>query len=136
MDTYMRYTARSPVLKVEKAFNIDFPVDHVEEARRTNIEADIKRVTVNPVTDPHHWKLDTHGFCILHAKSHLDLHEVFARRERVSWIRARETSRGGEVPQRTENQTRGECRHLVAFLTAMLTFYAGLGEQRYALAVC
>lgn len=77
----MRYTARSPVLNVEKAFNIDFPVDHVEEARRTNIEADIKRVTVNPVTDPHHWKLDTHGFCILHAKSHLDLHEVFARRE-------------------------------------------------------
>lgn len=83
METYMRYTAKSSVLNAEKAFNIDFPVDHVEEARQTNIVPDIQRVTVNPVTDPHHWTLDVHGFCTLQAKSHLDLQGVFTRKEEM-----------------------------------------------------
>ncbi|KAH0556663.1 hypothetical protein GP486_005535 [Trichoglossum hirsutum] len=72
METHVRYLARSPIFETEKAFSTDYPVDHVEGARRTNHEVDDRPVTVSAIEDPSYWKLDVHGFCILHAETHLD----------------------------------------------------------------
>ena len=83
MDTRVRYLARSPIFEIEKAFSTDYPVDHVEGARRTNHEADDRQVTVAAIEDPSHWKLDVHGFCFLHAETHLDPDDVYTKKKEV-----------------------------------------------------
>ncbi len=83
METRIKYMARSPIHQTEKAFSTDFPVDHVEGARSTNLVADDRPVTVHPIQDPEHWDLDTHGFCIIKAEVHLDLDRVDAHRKEV-----------------------------------------------------
>jgi hypothetical protein len=76
METHVRYLARSPIFETEKAFSTGFPVDHAEGARRINHKADDRLMAVAAIEDPSHWKLDVHGFCILHAETHLDPHKV------------------------------------------------------------
>jgi hypothetical protein len=83
METYVRYLARSPIFEKEKAFSTDFPVDHVEGARRTNHEADDRLVTVTAIKNPSQWDLDVHGFCFLHAETHLDRNDVYTRKKEV-----------------------------------------------------
>lgn len=83
METHVRYLARSPIFEIEKAFSTDYPVDHVEGARRTNHEADDRPVTVAAVEDPSHWKLDVHGFCFLHAETHLNPNDVYTKKKEV-----------------------------------------------------
>lgn len=83
METHVRYLARSPIFEKEKAFSTDFPVDHVKGAEQTNHEADHRPMTVAAIADPSHWKLDVHGFCILHAETHLDPHDVYTKKREV-----------------------------------------------------
>ncbi|KAL6409840.1 hypothetical protein AUP68_06238 [Ilyonectria robusta] len=83
METHVRYLARSPIFETERAFSTDFPVDHVDRARRTNHEVDDRPVTVAPIEDPSQWKLDVHGFCILHAETHLDPQDVYTKKKEV-----------------------------------------------------
>ncbi|KAK0747422.1 putative CmcJ-like methyltransferase [Apiosordaria backusii] len=83
METRIRYMARSPILQTEKAFSTDFPVDHVDDARSTNLVADDRPVTVHAIQDPNQWELDTHGFCILRAEVHLDLDRIDTHRREV-----------------------------------------------------
>jgi hypothetical protein len=84
METTIQYMARTPNLETEKAFSTDFPVDHVEGATRSNTRPDIRSITVNAIEDPCKWKLDTHGFCILHHESHLDLEKVYTNKVALS----------------------------------------------------
>lgn len=72
MDTHIRYVARSSIFETEKAFTTDFPVDHVEGARRTNQEEDHRPVTINCIENPNEWKLDEHGFCFIKAETHVE----------------------------------------------------------------
>ncbi|KAJ5464117.1 CmcJ-like methyltransferase [Penicillium sp. IBT 31633x] len=72
MDTHIRYVARSSIFETEKAFTTDFPVDHVEGARRTNQEEDHQPVTINCIENPNEWKLDEHGFCFIKAETHVE----------------------------------------------------------------
>jgi hypothetical protein len=83
METSIRYLARSPIFEKEKAFSTDFPVDHVEGARRTNNEADDRLVTVAEIKNSSQWKLDVHGFCLLHADTHLDRKDVYTKKKEI-----------------------------------------------------
>lgn len=85
METHVRYIARSPIFDTEKAFHIDFPVDHVKipGIRRKNHESDERPVTVTPIEEPNHWKLDVHGFCILREETHLDPHDVYTKKKEI-----------------------------------------------------
>ncbi|KAL3952366.1 hypothetical protein ACCO45_012309 [Purpureocillium lilacinum] len=83
METHVRYLGRSAIFKTEKAFSTDFPVDHVEGARRTNHEIDDRAVTVTAITDHNQWRLDVHGFCILHAKTHLNPRDAYEKKDEV-----------------------------------------------------
>lgn len=83
METRVRYLARSPIFETEKAFSTDFPVDHVKGARRTNHEAEDRLVTVAAIENSSHWKLDVHGFCLLHADTHLDPNDVYTKKKQV-----------------------------------------------------
>ncbi|KAI0435543.1 hypothetical protein F4803DRAFT_545199 [Xylaria telfairii] len=83
MQTQVRYIKRSPVFEHEKAFSIDYPVDHVPQARDTNQEEDMRTVAVTPITDPGVWDLDVHGFCFLKAKTDLTFHDASGRRTEV-----------------------------------------------------
>lgn len=38
---------------------------------------------VAAIEDPSHWKLDVHGFCILHAETHLDPNDVCTNKRQV-----------------------------------------------------
>lgn len=77
METFIHYTTKIPNLEHEKAFSTDFPVDHVKGARRRNTEPDNRLVTVLPITDPEHWKLDKHGFCVLQGHAHVDPNKIY-----------------------------------------------------------
>ncbi|CAN9409405.1 unnamed protein product [Alternaria alternata] len=79
----MAYLARSKVFEIEKAFDTDYPVDHVPGARKTNHENDTRQVDVSNITDMNHWDLDTHGFCILKAQTSPQCNETFMDREAV-----------------------------------------------------
>lgn len=83
MKTHVRYLGRSPIFGKEKAFSTDFPVDHVKGAKRTNHKADHRPMTVTAIKNPSNWKLDVHGFCILHAKTHLNPHDVCTKKREV-----------------------------------------------------
>jgi hypothetical protein len=83
METHIKYIARSPIFKTEKAFTTDFPVDHVEGARQTNQEDDVRPVTVSCIENPNEWKLDEHGFCFIKAKTRLEAQDTFNRRKEV-----------------------------------------------------
>ena len=40
-------------------------------------------MTVTAIEDPSDWKLDVHGFCILHAETHLNPHDVYTKKKEV-----------------------------------------------------
>ncbi|KAK3382104.1 putative CmcJ-like methyltransferase [Lasiosphaeria ovina] len=83
MDTRIRYLSRSPLFETDKAFSTDFPVDHVEGARRTNHEAEHRPMSITAVEDPSHWELDVHGFCFVHAKTDLAADNVYKNKKEV-----------------------------------------------------
>lgn len=83
METGISYLARTPILETEKAFDTDFPVNDVSDARATNHMTEERIVKVNEVVDPKHWDLNVHGFCILNEETHLDPHDAFTRKREV-----------------------------------------------------
>ncbi|KAK1706802.1 putative CmcJ-like methyltransferase [Colletotrichum lupini] len=83
METTVFYVAKTPNLASEKAFSIDYPVDHVKGARRENTRPDLQPMTISPIVDHDAWKLDIHGFCILHGKAHLDPEKVYTDKASV-----------------------------------------------------
>lgn len=91
-QTQMAYLARSKVFEIEKAFDTDYPVDHVPGARKTNHENDTRQVDVSNITDMNHWDLDTHGFCILKAQTSPQCNETFMDREAYAQKDLRERS--------------------------------------------
>lgn len=91
-QTQMAYLARSKIFEIEKAFDTDYPVDHVPGARKTNHENDTRQVDVNNMTDMNHWDLDTHGFCILKAQTSPRCNDTFMDREAYAQKDLREMS--------------------------------------------
>lgn len=83
MNAYVRYLSRSPIYDKEKAFSTDFPVDHVEGARRTNHELDDRLTTVTAISNVSQWKLDVNGFCVLRAETHLSLQDIYTKKRDV-----------------------------------------------------
>jgi len=83
METSIHYIARTSNLETEKAFSTDFPVDHVEGARRNNTQPDICPKVVTAIEDSKEWNLDIHGFCFLHGKTHLDAHRAYKDKSAV-----------------------------------------------------
>ncbi|KAG8163191.1 hypothetical protein KVR01_006488 [Diaporthe batatas] len=83
LDTTIGYLVRDDVFKTEKAFDTDFPVSHVAGARRTNLQTEARKVTVQEITDSSQWDLDVHGFCVLRAETKLDPKEAWERKREV-----------------------------------------------------
>ena len=83
METHVRYLARSSIFETEQAFQTDYPVDHVNGARRTNHEADDRPMIVAAIEDLSQWKLDRHGFCFLHGDTHLEAPDVYNKKREV-----------------------------------------------------
>lgn len=87
METSIRYIGRGEVLRTEKAFTTDFPIDHVvglEGIRARNTEPEDHDVTVRPIADPNDWDLDVHGFCILRGvKTNIDPDKAYESRKDV-----------------------------------------------------
>lgn len=83
METSINYIARNSILETEKAFSTDFPVHHVKDARQSNIHSEPQPVTVTAIENHEEWKLDTHGFCVLRAHTHLDPHQVYIDKSAV-----------------------------------------------------
>lgn len=77
----MAYLAQSTIFETEKAFDTDFPVDHIPSARKTNHENDIRTINIYEVKDPKQWDLNVHGFCILQAETHLSSYDAFKNKE-------------------------------------------------------
>lgn len=78
------YIARTPNLRYEKSFTTDFPIDHingVENLRGRNVDAEDRKVHVQPVQDASIWDLDVHGFCFLQAATVLDPDLVYTDRK-------------------------------------------------------
>ncbi|KAF5000630.1 hypothetical protein FDECE_11167 [Fusarium decemcellulare] len=67
--TEVPYIARDPLYKEEKLFSCDF--DHGDSAFARNHKYDRTSITVKELIDPAAFSLDTHGFCVLKAKSSL-----------------------------------------------------------------
>lgn len=83
LDTTVAYLARESVFDTVKAFDTDFPVAHIPGAQRTNLRVDVKNVQVHEITDSTRWDLDTHGFCVIHAKTHLDPRAVWTQKKKM-----------------------------------------------------
>jgi hypothetical protein len=83
LNTTIAYLARDKIFETEKAFDTDFTVSHVPGARRSNHTTEEKWVTVHNITDTSHWDLNTHGFCVIHAETHLDPQDVWTRKKEV-----------------------------------------------------
>ncbi|KAK0609968.1 putative CmcJ-like methyltransferase [Bombardia bombarda] len=84
MEGHIQYMAKSSNLETEKAFIIDFPIDHVqgiEGLRSKNVKPEERKVTLEEITSPNKWNLDVHGFCILRAITKVDPNEVYSNRE-------------------------------------------------------
>ncbi|KAG9250322.1 putative CmcJ-like methyltransferase [Emericellopsis atlantica] len=86
METHIQYIIRDPILRVEKAFTTDFPIDHVngvEGIRMQNIHWEKRQVIVEEIVDPRSWKLDVHGFCFLRAETRLDPEKAYKQKDEV-----------------------------------------------------
>lgn len=83
LDTSVAYLARDTVFETVKAFDTDFPVAHVPGAQRTNLRVDVKNVQAHEITDSTRWDLDIHGFCVIHAKTHLDPQAVWTQKRQM-----------------------------------------------------
>ncbi|KAB5571987.1 hypothetical protein GE09DRAFT_1216591 [Coniochaeta sp. 2T2.1] len=139
MDTSVHYIARTRNLKTEKAFTTDFPVDHVDGARRTNTEPDHRRVTVTAIDDPSKWKLDVHGFCVVHGRTNLDTDKVYTDKAAVqeAYFREIEAIIHSHFPQ----YSRIECFDLTARkrdpdFPAVVRVYRETHEQPSEVAHC
>jgi hypothetical protein len=80
-QTMIPYLARSKVFETEKAFDTDYPVDHVPGARRTNHEDDTRQAHIRNVTNMEDWSLNTHGFCVFKAQTSSQTDGVFMDQE-------------------------------------------------------
>ncbi|KAJ6010020.1 hypothetical protein N7522_005036 [Penicillium canescens] len=89
LDTTIAYLARDKIFGKEKAFDTDFPVSHVPGARRTNHTTEEKWVKVHEITEPHDWDLNTHGFCVVRAETHLNPQDIWTRKKEIQksyWV--------------------------------------------------
>lgn len=82
-ETKISYLARSAHFETEKAFDTDFPVDHVPSGRRTNHKNDTQSVKIQDITYPGNWDLNIHGFCILNGATSLKAEDAFTRKTEV-----------------------------------------------------
>jgi hypothetical protein len=83
MEADVIYLGRNPLYDIEKCFSTDYPVDHVPGARRTNHELDKRTVKVTPITYQDSWKLDVHGFCMLHGETCINNEDAYKRRKEI-----------------------------------------------------
>lgn len=80
-QTRVAYLARSANFQTEKAFDTDYPVDHVHGARKTNHEDDEQQVNISSIISIDDWDLNTHGFCIIKAETSLRCNDIFLDQE-------------------------------------------------------
>jgi hypothetical protein len=89
-QTKIPYLARSTIFETEKAFDTDYPVDHVPGARRTNHEDDTRHIHITNITNMENWDLNTHGFCILKAQTSSQTNSIFMDQEAYAEISTQE----------------------------------------------
>ncbi|KAJ8132118.1 hypothetical protein O1611_g1507 [Lasiodiplodia mahajangana] len=79
--TKVPYIARDPLYKEEKLYSCDFNLG--DSVIRNNHRYDWASVNVTAITDPKAFDLDTHGFCVLNAKTFVSPEKAIAEKPTI-----------------------------------------------------
>ena len=71
VDTTIQYLARNELYETEKPYAADFEVNEQTGAQKTNHIFLAQRVWINTIEAPDDFDIDTHGFCVIKAKTNL-----------------------------------------------------------------
>lgn len=76
VQTTLQYLARHKLYETEKPYSATFEVEEHDDVKRTNYVLSPCPVSVIPVQPSDNFDLDTHGFCIIKAKTKLQVEDA------------------------------------------------------------
>jgi hypothetical protein len=84
VSTTIKYLARDDLYKKEKPYSAEFEFEESAGVRKSNYTLTTESVDIQAI-DPlkHSFDLNTHGFCVLRAKTKLDSEDTLLRPEAV-----------------------------------------------------
>ena len=83
IDTTVQYLARNKLYETEKPYAADFEVNEEAGAQKTNHIFSTQRVWINTIEAPDDFDINTHGFCVIKAKTDLKPEDALKKPEEV-----------------------------------------------------
>ena len=85
VETTLKYIARDKLYEAEKPYSVEFEIDkHVSaDAKQTNHILVSQPVAVTAIEASDNFTLDTHGFCVINARTSLQVDDALMRPENV-----------------------------------------------------
>ncbi len=83
INTTLQYLARDKLYETEKPYSADFEVEEQNGSKKTNYILSTQPVTVHAIQPSDKFELDTNGFCVINAKTNLDVQDALDKSETV-----------------------------------------------------
>lgn len=83
IDTTVQYLARNERYKTEKPYAADFEINEQTGAQKTNHIFSAQRVSITTIEAPDDFDIDTHGFCVVKAKTDLKPEDALKKPQEV-----------------------------------------------------
>jgi hypothetical protein len=83
VSTNLQYLARNKLYDTEKPYSADFEIEEQDGIRKSNYIISTEPVFVNAIQPSDNFDLNTHGFCIIKAKTNLRVDDALTQPEAV-----------------------------------------------------
>jgi hypothetical protein len=83
INTTLQYLARDKLYETEKPYSAEFEVEEHNGVKKTNYILSAQPVAIHAIQPSDKFSLDTNGFCIINAKTSLQLQDALTRPDAV-----------------------------------------------------